>query len=139
LADAYEVILGVIDDASITTSATTASSFLDNVATITFIPTTAIPFASGLIEIDTPVWASLLGSDLISSVESYQISDQDFACTSDSFTSMTQSIENGKLSLSYTDLVSGQTDEVVITCTNWRNPVEPEIISGYSIKVYDID
>ena len=139
MADAYEVILGIIDDASITTSSTIASSFLDNLATIAFIPTTAIPFASGLIEIETPVWTSLLGSDLISSVESYQIGDQDFACTSDSFTSMTQSIENGKLSLSYTDLVNGKTDEVVITCTNWRNPVEPETISGYSIKVYDID
>jgi hypothetical protein len=41
--------------------------------------------------------------------------------------------------LSYIDLVNEKTDEVVITCTNWRNPVEPEIITGYSIKVYDID
>jgi hypothetical protein len=52
---------------------------------------------------------------------------------------MTQSIENGKLSLSYDDLVNEQTDPIVISCTNWRNPVEPEIVSGFSIQTYDVN
>ena len=30
-----------------------------------------------------------------------------------------------------------QTNEVVITCTNWRNPVYPGIIPGFFIRTYD--
>jgi hypothetical protein len=52
---------------------------------------------------------------------------------------MTQIIEGGVITLSYTDLLNEQTDAVVISCTNWRNPLTPEIIEGFAIRTYMVN
>jgi hypothetical protein len=52
---------------------------------------------------------------------------------------MTQIIEGGVITLSYTDLLNEQTDAVVISCTNWRNPLIAEIVEGFAIRTYDVN
>jgi len=40
--------------------------------------------------------------------------------------------------LKYTNLLNAQNDTVIISCTNWRNPLTPEIIEGFAIRTYDV-
>jgi hypothetical protein len=92
---------------------------------------------SGVIKITVPKWATIYDSDSSSSKTLYPIDDDDFSCTSDSFTSINISeSENEILYIKYTESLT--TDALVtITCTNWRNPTKAESVSGFSILTYD--
>lgn len=36
-------------------------------------------------------------------------------------------------------MINEQTELIQISCTNWRNPILPELVEGYMITTYDID
>jgi hypothetical protein len=62
-----------------------------------------------------------------------------FECTSASFASTQFSIDPSNsniIVIQYTGRVGKDNDFVTITCTNWRNPIVPEVISGFSIKTF---
>jgi hypothetical protein len=39
--------------------------------------------------------------------------------------------------LTYEGLIGDNTASVTIQCNNWKNPVLPEIVTGFVIKTYD--
>jgi hypothetical protein len=41
--------------------------------------------------------------------------------------------------LTYTELIAGGTDPVEIVCVNWKNPITPSKITGFTIRTYDED
>ena len=63
LGSTYEYTGGSIIEPTITTTATKVAESDGNTAIITFNPATAIPTISGMIEIETPIWASLYDSE----------------------------------------------------------------------------
>jgi hypothetical protein len=135
--DSFLIEGGEIDDATITTSAEELGIADGNVATITFTPKTTLDADSGAIKITVPEWGMIYDDELAMSKTIYPIGDSDFSCSSDAFTSIDISeSENEKLYIKYTESLTSDV-KVTITCTNWRNPTLPEVISGFSILTYD--
>jgi hypothetical protein len=59
-------------------------------------------------------------------------------CSSDSFTTIDiAKSEDNMLIIDYTGLIGENTATVSITCTNWKNPILPEMTSGFTIKTLD--
>jgi hypothetical protein len=76
-----------------------------------------------MIEIVTPVWASLYEEELASLVDEYPTSDGSFDCTSTSFTTVITTVVTDKIQLSYTGLLNEQTASIEVQCVFWKNPV----------------
>jgi hypothetical protein len=107
LGTTFEYIGGSISEPTITTTATKVAESDGNTATITFDPASAIPTISGMIEIETPIWASLYDSESSSLIDYYSMDESDFTCSSGSFTTMTTTIVQEKIQLSYSELING--------------------------------
>ena len=123
-------------EASIITSNGFVGQSTDNVAIFTFTPVIQISTESGRIEIETPVWASQYTRKKI--VEnSYPMSEE--ACTSDQFTSLTQTVSDAIITIDYEGYNGEQYDIVTLNCPGWSNPIVPDIIDGYQIRVYDLN
>ena len=91
-----------------------------------------------MIEIETPTWASFYDSEVASVQDFYSISEQNFNCSSESFTNLTTVTDQKKIILEYIGLTLGQQDEILISCVNYRNPVVPELVDGFIVRTYDI-
>lgn len=67
-----------------------------------------------MIEIVTPVWASLYDEESATLVDEYPTSDGSFDCTSTSFTTVITTVVIDSIQLSYTDLLNEQTAPIEI-------------------------
>lgn len=65
--------------------------------------------------------------------------DAEFQCESSNFTSITQTLDGGNILLEYTSNVESlnASAQIVIKCTNWRNPVTPSLVTGFSILTFN--
>jgi hypothetical protein len=71
------------------------------------------------------------------SVTEYPIGDPTFTCASDDFTSIDISKSKDEiLFIEYTEALTADLP-ITITCTNYRNPLLPEMVSGFSILTFD--
>lgn len=134
---AYDIEGGIIQDPLIITSSNLLGDSDGNIATISFTPATTLAQGSGYIEIETPDWAVLYDSSLKQAVIYYPNTGVT-SCTSPSFTTTDISdTDEDHLFIKYTDLIGSNTQKITITCTNWRNPILPETVSGFTIKTLD--
>jgi len=61
-------------------------------------------------------------------------------CESSNFTSIVQTFNGRYISLQYTAVVESlnASGPIEIICTNWRNPISRELVTGFSVLTYDI-
>ena len=138
-ASLFEFDGGVITEVQLTTNLTSVGQSDENTATITFTPTTDIPYLSGLIEIETPVWLKIHDFDLNETSDIYQTGSSQFNCSSSSFEELSTEMSQNIVQLKYKNLLQEQLDQVVIECSNWRNPTSPNIIDGFFLRTFDIN
>lgn len=129
---------GTIIGAQLQTSNPTVAQFEDNVATFTFEPAFAVPFKSGKIEIETPIWASVYDSQLEAMKDLFPGEEPSLSCSSQSFEELSTSSESNFIVIDYKGLTQGQQDQIEISCAGFRNPIEPEVVSGFIIRTYDV-
>ena len=131
-----------------TASKVIGDAALRNIATFKFKPKTLISQYGGVISITAPNWYVSTRRPL----QMYQ--DRNFQCLSDSFTSIkTQRLSKQRIrgvyyytyQITYDGLQplpgkttsTMETDEMTIKCTYWRNPIRPEVYTGFNIQTMD--
>ena len=92
----------------------------------------------GIIEVEMPIWGSIYDS-VLSDSELGNYGGEGLICTSEMFddTPTIEFITPTKLQITYqsANVDSGQ---VVISCSNWRNPISSELIDGFFIRTMDM-
>ena len=107
-------------------------------ATFTFTIQDNVLFNSGIIEIDMPVWGTIYASDLSTSYagnyggEGFSEGSKCLSTLSDEPLSALF-VTATKLQIKYTNALY-TTGEIVLSCSNWRNPIKNEIIEGFFVR-----
>jgi hypothetical protein len=96
--------------------------------------------STGKIEFTTPSWTYNYDVGLEKFVTEYFIGDPNFLCESSAFTGLDSSESSeGTLVLAYESLTGSPTDQVLIECNYWRNPIVNDMYPGFYIRTYSID
>lgn len=109
---------------------------------INFTVEIPMPTQDGIITIRTPVWASIYDENLLQVTDMYPMTAET-SCTSPDLLSLETSINQDMITLTYASFTGSsnfeQTAQISLACSNWRNPIAKEIVTGYKIKTFDKD
>ena len=121
-------------DASVTTSSDVLGISEGNFIKFAFRPESLLPISSGLIKIETPVWATINGTAV------YPVNSESLKCFSELFASLNFNVVNeSTIEIGYQGYLGLEYQAVEITCENYKNPIEPTDVSGFKISTFTND
>jgi hypothetical protein len=102
-----------------------------NIASFKFTPKSIIPKIGGKVIIVVPIWFKAGRTH-------YPFTDNT-ACVSSQLkgTSTKFQRDDDNIEVSFTGITGAETDAITIECNFWRNPITPDIITGFNIYTTD--
>lgn len=109
--------------------------------TITFTPTSELS-EQGVIVFESPIWTEniyLEGTGQHIDIHHFEIDPEKMICSSESVSLTSENIVEYILTLTYDGILDESLEQVVITCSNFKNPILPLSSHEFEIYTYDTD